>query len=125
MNVRIEKRNNEVLSCDNIKSYALKTGLDEKLVELLILRGISTIEDIDKFIHPSAENLYDPFLMKGMSEAVARINEAIENDEKIVVFGDYDADGVTASSLLFKISSSRGWFFSLVMICCFFCYQYL
>ncbi len=108
MNVLIEKRNNEILNRNEIEECAAKTGLNPKLVELLFLRGISTIEDVNNFIYPSANNLFDPFLMKGMIDAVSRINEAIENDEKVVVFGDYDADGVCAAAILALYLASRG-----------------
>ena len=108
MNVLIEKRNKEIFDRKKIEECAAKTGLNPKLVELLFLRGVSSVEDVNNFIHPSSNNLFDPFLMKGMADAVSRINEAIENDEKIVIFGDYDADGVCAAAILALYLASRG-----------------
>ncbi|HRY52365.1 MAG TPA: single-stranded-DNA-specific exonuclease RecJ [Candidatus Portnoybacteria bacterium] len=71
------------------------------VLELLSRRGINTQEKIDEFFNPDYEgDLHDPFLMLGMAEAVKRITKAIENKEKIAIFGDYDADGVCGSVLL-------------------------
>ncbi len=107
MNIRIEKRNEILASREVVKSLAATTGLNEKLVELLVLREISDVDSINKFLYPSADNLCNPFLMKGMQETVERINEAISNDEKVVVYGDYDADGVCAAAILALYLASR------------------
>ncbi len=108
MNIEIIPKNEYAVDSVKIADIATATGLNTKLVEILVARGISTEEAIDRFLHPSVEMFYDPFLMKGMREAVARINQAIENGEKIVIFGDYDADGVCASAILSLYLSSRG-----------------
>ena len=70
------------------------------LAKLLSARNILTVQDAESFLNPSFENLPDPFLLKDMDIAVKRIYTAIENREKILVFGDFDADGVTATALL-------------------------
>lgn len=70
------------------------------LARLLSARNILTLSDATAFLHPNLENLTDPFLFKDMETAVKRIATAIENSEKILVFGDFDADGVTATALL-------------------------
>ena len=67
---------------------------------LLMQRGVASQEEAEAFLHPSADQLYDPMLMGGMGEAVERILRARENHEVVCVFGDYDVDGVSASSLL-------------------------
>ncbi len=73
----------------------------EKLIaELLIQRGIETFDDAKKFFRPSLNDLHDPYLMKDMDLAVARIEKAISSEEKIMIFGDYDVDGTTAVSLV-------------------------
>lgn len=85
-----------------------ETELDKKYAscvpvgELLIQRGITSVEDAEKFFHPSLRNLHDPFLMEGMTEAVARLNKALGSKERIMVYGDYDVDGTTAVSLVYK-----------------------
>jgi single-stranded-DNA-specific exonuclease len=70
--------------------------------ELLLQRGISTIEDAEKFFHPSLDDMYDPFLMPDMDKAVRRLNKAMGSKEKIMVYGDYDVDGTTAVALVYK-----------------------
>ncbi|MDE6765358.1 MAG: DHH family phosphoesterase, partial [Duncaniella sp.] len=70
--------------------------------ELLAERGISTVEEAEKFFHPSLRDLHDPFLMPGMDLAVARLNRAMGSKEKIMVYGDYDVDGTTAVALVYK-----------------------
>lgn len=70
------------------------------IATLLAHRGISTFEEAKTFFRPSLNDLYDPYLMKDMDKAVVRIEKAIENNERILVFGDYDVDGTTAVSLM-------------------------
>ncbi len=108
MNLTLKKRNNASPDLALIENVAEKLGLHKKLVELLFARGFDTEEKISKFLKPDVDNFYDPFLMKGMREAVDRINIAIENDEKVVVYGDYDADGVCAAAILSLFLSSKG-----------------
>jgi single-stranded-DNA-specific exonuclease len=71
---------------------------------LLANRGISTIEAAREFLAPSLQRLYDPFRMRGMAEAVDRLVHALRNQERIVIYGDYDVDGITATAVL-------SWFF--------------
>ena len=75
--------------------------VDRIVAELLLQRGIETFEEAEKFFRPSLDELHNPFLMKNMDLAVDRLNKAIENNEKILLFGDYDVDGTTAVALLF------------------------
>ncbi|MFT3793673.1 single-stranded-DNA-specific exonuclease RecJ [Flavobacterium sp.] len=76
----------------------LKT--DAITAALLVQRGIETYEQARLFFRPSLDDLHDPYLMKDMDKAVARIETAIANEENILVFGDYDVDGTTAVSLV-------------------------
>ncbi|MBQ7826055.1 MAG: hypothetical protein IJ337_06875 [Clostridia bacterium] len=79
----------------------LKTlGVPDQLLALLMDRGIDTAQKIDKYLHPKKDDLYDPMLMQDMDKAVAVIRDAIRKGEEIVVFGDYDVDGVTATAIL-------------------------
>ena len=75
---------------------------------LLVQRGITTKESVDKFLYPSMNDLHDPFLMKDMDKAVNRLNIALGEKEKILVFGDYDVDGTTAVALVYKFLSYYG-----------------
>ena len=73
-------------------------GVNEIIATLLVQRGIETFEQAKAFFRPSLTELHDPFLMKDMDKAVARIEHAIATNENIMVFGDYDVDGTTALS---------------------------
>ncbi len=85
---------------EKVRSLAKSLNVDEFVAKLLVQRGIETFEDARKFFRPSLNDLYDPYLMKDMDKAVLRIEKAIENNENILVFGDYDVDGTTAVSLV-------------------------
>lgn len=74
--------------------------VDRVVAELLLQRGIDTFEQAESFFRPSLTDLHDPFLMKDMAKAVNRINQAFKENEKILLFGDYDVDGTTAVALL-------------------------
>ena len=75
---------------------------------VLISRGINTPEKVKKFINPGKKRFIDPFYLSGMEEAVARIEEAAKNGETIAVFGDYDVDGLCATSILYRTFSEMG-----------------
>jgi single-stranded-DNA-specific exonuclease len=85
---------------DKIKYLAQALQVEEFVAQLLVQRGIETYEDAKLFFRPSLEHLHDPYLMKDMDKAVLRIEQAIANEERILVFGDYDVDGTTAVSLV-------------------------
>ncbi len=72
------------------------------VAELLMQRGITTIAEAEKFFHPSLRDLHDPFLMEDMDIAVERLDRAMGAKEKIMVYGDYDVDGTTAVSLVYR-----------------------
>jgi len=83
-----------------VQQFAREIGVQPIVAALLISRGYDTQEKADAFLRPSLEHLYDPFLLKGMREAVARIQKAVQNGEKILIWGDYDVDGTTGTVLL-------------------------
>lgn len=70
--------------------------------QLLVERGITSVEEADRFFHPQLKHLHDPFLMPDMDKAVERLNRAMGSKEKIMVYGDYDVDGTTAVALVYK-----------------------
>lgn len=70
--------------------------------ELLVQRGIRSIDEAEKFFHPSLRDLHDPFLMPDMDKAVDRLNRAMGSKQKIMVYGDYDVDGTTAVALVYR-----------------------
>ena len=69
---------------------------------MLAQRGIRSVEEAEKFFHPSLRDLHDPFLMPDMDKAVKRLNKAMGKKERIMVFGDYDVDGTTAVALVYR-----------------------
>ena len=85
---------------ETVKHLAKALNVEDFVATLLVQRGIETFEDARRFFRPSLEDLHDPYLMKDMEKAVARIEKAIENEENILIFGDYDVDGTTAVSLV-------------------------
>ncbi|WP_419877533.1 single-stranded-DNA-specific exonuclease RecJ [Brevibacillus centrosporus] len=82
--------------------WARQFHLHPLLMKHLFLQGINSEEKISAFLYPSIQSLYDPFLLNDMKKAVIRIIQALKNQEKIVIFGDYDVDGMTASAILYK-----------------------
>ncbi len=89
----------DILKADTLSQ---ETGVNPKLCQLLISRGVSTSEDVRRFFRPSLTDLHDPFLMDGMDAAVDRINQALGRKERILVYGDYDVDGTTAVALVYR-----------------------
>ena len=87
---------------ENIKSLAGELGIDWPLAQLLIQRNIHTYREAREFFRPDLKNLHDPFLMKNMDVAVQRIEQAIQNGEKVMIYGDYDVDGTTAVALVYS-----------------------
>jgi len=79
-----------------------KLKINRKLCQVLVNRGITTYEEAQRFFRPSMKHLNDPFMMKDMEVAVLRIEKAIEREEKILIYGDYDVDGTTAVSLTYS-----------------------
>ena len=87
---------------EKIKSLAGELGIEWPLAQLLIQRNITTYQEAREFFRPDLKNLHDPFLMKNMDVAVQRIEEAIQNGEKVMIYGDYDVDGTTAVALVYS-----------------------
>ena len=90
------------------RSLSEQLHISPILAQLLVHRGITSAECGRHFLYDSLEQSCDPFLMKGMEKAVQRICRAIEGKEKIIIYGDYDVDGITATSLLYWVLSDLG-----------------
>jgi single-stranded-DNA-specific exonuclease len=93
-----------ILEADSAKVTALQTALKIHpiLCELLVQRGIEDFDKAKQFFRPSLNDLHDPWLMKDMDKAVARITKAFDQNESIMVFGDYDVDGTTSVATLYQ-----------------------
>ena len=85
-----------------IESLSKSLNIGSTLSTLLLQRGVTTFDEAKNFFRPSLSDLHDPFLMKNMEQAVARIKLALDRNEKILVYGDYDVDGTTAVSLVYS-----------------------
>ncbi len=88
----------QLIETELAKRYASVPPVSQLLVE----RGITSVEEADQFFHPQLKNMHDPFLMPDMDKAVRRLNKAMGSKEKIMVYGDYDVDGTTAVALVYK-----------------------
>lgn len=86
---------------NTISALARETGLTEQITRILYARGVDTAKKIHAFMNPSRKNFLSPFLMRGMQEAVDMITEARDEGKTVAVFGDYDADGVCASAIMY------------------------
>ena len=84
-----------------VDEIAKALSVDENLAILLVQRGITNYEEAKVFFRPSLSQLHDPFLMKDMDKAVDRVLQAIQNGEKVLVYGDYDVDGTTAVAVVY------------------------
>lgn len=93
---------------EKVAGLSAELGIGPVLAELLVQRGINTFEEAKQFFRPSLEDLHDPFLMKDMDNAVDRVLAALEKNEKILVYGDYDVDGTTAVSLVYTFLRELG-----------------
>ena len=78
------------------KSY----NLNDLIATILVNRNITKKEDVEKFLNPTRNDFYNPFLMTDMEKAVDRILIAIKNKEKVTIYGDYDVDGITSITVL-------------------------
>jgi single-stranded-DNA-specific exonuclease len=91
---------------------ALQQQLERELnisaaaARMLVVRNIQSAEEAREFIRPSLDKLHDPFLMKDMDKAVERLHQALTQDEKILIYGDYDVDGTTAVAVMYRFLSS-------------------
>lgn len=98
----------EEIAKDKIALLVEELGVSPVLAEMLSKRKVTTKGQLDKFFHPDKFSAYDPFLLKEMDVAVERIKQAIHQNEKIMIYGDYDADGVTSIAVLFKSLEKLG-----------------
>ncbi len=87
---------------EELEALSKSLNVNPYLATILLQRGKNSFEEAKKFFRPSLIHLHDPFLIKDMDKAVARLQKAIDANEKILVYGDYDVDGTTAVALVFS-----------------------
>ena len=86
---------------NDIKHLSAALNVNMVISNLLVHRGIRTFNEAKNFFRPKLTDLHDPFLMKDMDKAVVRLQQAIENQEKVLVYGDYDVDGTTSVAMMY------------------------
>ncbi|KJF41900.1 single-stranded-DNA-specific exonuclease RecJ [Draconibacterium sediminis] len=92
---------------NEVKHLSAALNVNMVIARLLVQRGIKTYAEAKAFFRPRLSDLHDPFLMKDMEKAVIRLDQAIENNEKVIVYGDYDVDGTTSVALVYSFLKER------------------
>lgn len=93
---------------DQLLIFSRSLGLDPLYGKLLLTRNIVTQKQLDEYFNPTPDKLHDPFLMKDLEKAILRIQQALTGGEKILVYGDYDVDGITSASVLYLFFKKMG-----------------
>ena len=93
---------------DLVDDVVRKFGVTELVATILVNRGIYKEDDVDIFLNPTRNNFYDPMSLPDIEKAIVRIEKAIENQEKVIIYGDYDVDGITSITVLKKFLEERG-----------------
>ena len=92
---------------NEVKHLSAALNVNMVIARLLVQRGITTYNEAKAFFRPRLSDLHDPFLMKDMEKAVERLQQAIDNQEKVIVYGDYDVDGTTSVALMYLFLKQR------------------
>ncbi len=92
----------ETPAAEKVEALSAAINVNRFISSILLQRGIEDFETARNFFRPSLDNLHDPFLMKDMHKAVNRLKKALDNEEKILIYGDYDVDGTTAVALVYS-----------------------
>ncbi|MGL4654628.1 MAG: single-stranded-DNA-specific exonuclease RecJ [Sarcina sp.] len=93
---------------DKVKYFQEELGIDRLTAIMLLNRDVKTLEEAKMFLNGSLDKLHDPYLMKDMKKGVDRMKKAILSGEKITIYGDYDCDGVSSTSILYKALTRCG-----------------
>ena len=103
------RKNNKVKYSDKQIEHIVKTfNVTADVAEILLQRGMSDDKEIKKFLNPQINDMHDPYLFNNMKKVVERIKKAIANKENILIFGDYDVDGITSSYILLDYLQNLG-----------------
>lgn len=99
---------NESADSTRILEYSKQFNVDPKVMEIIFSKGYTTPEEISVFLTPTDQKFVDPFKLSGMKQCVDKIQEAIYEKKRILVFGDYDVDGMSATAIMLKMLSKKG-----------------
>ncbi len=103
MEIKIKNRLNlDAKALELVKQVRERFPISQKIAELVVSRGVKDVKEAEEFLCFSKNDLSDPYLLSDLKEVVDRIEKAVKNNEKIVVFGDYDADGICGAYILVK-----------------------
>ena len=91
-----------------VRKVSEKYDISEVLATVLVNRGIVDTGEVGVYLKPTRKDFHDPYLMPDMDKAVERIIKAIENKEKVIIYGDYDVDGITSTMVLKKFLDEHG-----------------
>ena len=108
MREKIWNYKNKALSKEEIEEFSASCGIGPAMAVILLNRGIKTPKAVNSYMKKSLEDIHNPFMLDGMEEAVSRILSAIEKKEKIVIYGDYDVDGITATATVYRFLKNQG-----------------
>lgn len=106
----VSRNKNKETNCPfSIEDMSVMFGIDKELIQILVNRGCDTDDKIRNYLSDSKEYYHNPFMITDMRRAVDRINYALENNEQITIWGDYDVDGTSASSILLLAIKGKGY----------------
>ena len=108
MREKIWNYKNKALSREEIEEFSASCGVGPAMAVILLNRGIKTPKAVNSYMKKSLEDIHNPFMLDGMEDAVERILSALEKNEKIVIYGDYDVDGITSTATVYKFLKSQG-----------------
>ena len=91
-----------------VKDIVQKYNISEIIAKVIVNRNIDKTENVEKFLNPTRKDFHDPFLMPDMEKAINRILKALEDKQKLIIYGDYDADGITSITVLKKFLEEQG-----------------
>ena len=106
--MEFRKITTENIDLNRLKQISEKFCVSEQVAEILLSRGVKTDEQINRFLNPSLDDLHDPMLLSDMKAVVEKIKKAINDKKRILIFGDYDVDGISASYILLDYFKSLG-----------------
>lgn len=108
MQEKIWNYKNKALTKEEIEAFSAASGLGPAMAVILMNRGIKTEKEVRSYMKKGLEDIHNPFMLDDMEEAVDRILSALSNKEKIVIYGDYDVDGITATATVYSFLKSQG-----------------
>ena len=99
---------NEGANDSIISQFAKKFDIDKVVMEIIYSKGYKTEKEISDFLNPLSLPFENPFLLSGMTECVEKIKKAVSEKKKILIFGDYDVDGISATAVMLKTLKKNG-----------------